>query len=119
MGLRDEQMAFTADVVKLLLKASQLGYEVTLGEVMRPIEMQQLYFKQGKSKTMASQHLKKLAIDLNLFFEGRLCTAKEIAPLGKYWESLDEKNRWGGSWRGRVESGASKFVDGPHFERFV
>ena len=119
MGLRDEQMAFAKDVQLLLTRAWDLGYEVTLGEVMRPIEMQQLYFKQGKSKTMDSQHLKKLAIDLNLFIDGKLCTAEQIKPLGKYWESLDAKNRWGGSWRGKVESGASKFVDGPHFERFV
>jgi len=112
-------MAFTADVIRLLAKALEMGYEVTLGEVLRPIEMQKLYVSRGASKTMDSQHLKKLAIDLNLFFSGRLCTAKEIAPLGKFWESLNEKNRWGGSWRGKVESGQSTFVDGPHFERLA
>lgn len=111
MGLRDEQMAFTADVILLLQKAHELGYEVTLGEVLRPIEMQRLYFQQGKSKTMNSQHLKKLAIDLNLFFSGKLCTAEQIRPLGTYWESLNSLNRWGGNFK--------TLVDGPHFERFV
>jgi hypothetical protein len=119
MGLRDEQMAFVADVRKLLAKAEELKYEVTFGEVLRPIEMQKLYVQQGKSKTMDSQHLKKLAIDLNIFFAGRVCTAAEITPLGAYWESLNEKNRWGGSWRGLVQAGKSSFVDSPHFERFV
>ena len=119
MGLRQEQMAFVGDVILLLEKAKELGYEVTLGEALRPVEMQALYVKQGKSKTMDSQHLKKLAIDLNLFFNGVVCTAAEIKPLGVYWESLNKLNRWGGSWRGAVESGQSHFVDSPHFERFV
>ena len=37
---------------------------------------------------------------------------REVKPyevLGKYWESLDEKNTWGGSW--------TTFKDAPHFER--
>lgn len=119
MSLRSEQVLFTDDLVKLLIHARSLGFEVTLGEVWRPIEMQQLYFKSGKSKTMNSQHLKRLAADLNLFKDGKLCTCQEIQPLGKYWESLSEKNRWGGSWRGLVESGQSRFLDCPHFERYV
>lgn len=119
MGLRQEQMAFAGQVVLLLQKAAELGYEVTLGEVLRPIEMQALYVKQGKSKTMDSQHLKKLAIDLNLFKDGVVCLASQIKPLGVYWESLSPHNRWGGSWRGAVEAGKSSFVDSPHFERFV
>lgn len=119
MTLRQEQMMFTKDVVLLLQKAIELDYEVTLGEVERPQEMQEIYFKTGRSKTRDSQHSKRLAIDLNLFKNGRLCSAEEIKPLGKWWESLSEKNRWGGSWRGLVEAGKSKFVDGPHFERFA
>jgi hypothetical protein len=117
MGLRQEQMAFVQDVVLLLQKAHELKYEITFGEAERPIQMQELYFKTGKSKTMQSLHLKRLAIDLNIFIDGQLCTAKEIKPLGIYWESLNPKNRWGGSWRGLVEAGKSSFVDSPHFER--
>lgn len=117
MSLRSAQMAFVADVRKLLDQAEKLGYEITFGEVARPIEMQELYVKTGRSKTMNSQHLKRLAIDLNIFLNGRLCTRDEILPLGKYWESLSEKNRWGGSWRNLVEEKKSSFVDAPHFER--
>ena len=117
MGLRDEQMAFVKDTVKLLIQAEVLGYEVTFGEVQRTVEMQQLYVKAGRSKTMNSQHLKKLAIDLNLFRNGKLCTRDEIKPLGDYWESLHPQNRWGGNWRGLVDAGKSRFVDAPHFER--
>ncbi len=119
MGLRDEQMAFAKDVVKLLIQAEVLGYEVTLGEVQRAVEMQQMYVQAGRSKTMNSMHLKKCAIDLNLFRNGRLCTRDEIRPLGEFWEALHEKNRWGGNWRGLVDAGKSRFVDAPHFERQV
>jgi hypothetical protein len=65
-------------------------------------------------------HLKKLAIDLAVFRGGVLIVDREgIAPLGEFWEGLDERNRWGGSWRGLVESGKSSFVDAFHFERYI
>lgn len=117
MSLGQEQETFATQVVMLINQAWELGYAVRLGEVQRPIEMQQIYVKQGRSKTMDSQHIKKLAIDLVLLKDGKVCTHQEIAPLGKWWQELDAKNRWGGSWRGLVEAGKSSFVDAPHFER--
>ena len=113
-----EQNAFLLDFVQLVLYATKLGYVVTAGELSRPIEMQQLYVKTGRSKTMDSQHLKRMAGDLNFFKDGKLVqTREELKPLGEFWEGLNPKNRWGGSWRGLVESGKSSFVDCPHFER--
>jgi hypothetical protein len=117
LTLGQHQEAFSLDVIKLMTKANELGFGIRLGEALRTPEQQKLYFASGASKTMDSQHLKKLAIDLNLIVQGRLATAKEITPLGKYWESLDPLNRWGGSWRGLVEAGKSSFIDSPHFER--
>lgn len=117
LTLGQNQEAFALDVIKLIAKAHVLGFGVRLGEALRTPEQQKLYFASGASKTMNSQHLKKLAIDLNLIKDGRLATAKEIKPLGDFWESLDEANRWGGSWRGLVEAGKSSFIDSPHFER--
>lgn len=117
MSLRQDQMIFAQQMVVLLNKAWELGYEVTLGEVLRPVEMQQIYVKTGRSKTMDSQHIKKCAIDLNLFIKGVVCSREQIRPLGDWWESLDPKNRWGGNWRGLVDSGKSRFIDAPHFER--
>lgn len=117
MTLGQNQEIFASHVALLINKAIELGFGVRLGEVMRPIEMQQLYVKTGRSKTMNSMHIKKLAIDLNLIVNGRLATREEIEPLGKWWESLDPKNRWGGSWRGLIENKKSSFVDVPHFER--
>jgi predicted chitinase len=74
-----------------------------------------MHVQNGRSKTMNSQHLKRLALDLNFFREdpdGNLrltYDVDELRPLGDYWESLDGANRWGGNW--------SSFKDTPHFER--
>lgn len=117
MSLGMQQEIFAAQVALLIQKAAALGFGVRLGEVQRPAEMQKLYVSTGRSKTMDSQHLKKLAIDLNLIKEGRLATREEIRELGDWWEALDPANRWGGNWRGLVDSGKSRFIDAPHFER--
>jgi len=112
MSLVNEQFEFTKDVIKLLTKAIELGFVVTLGEAHRPIEMQELYVKTGRSKTMNSMHGKRCALDLNFFYNGKLTyDIALLKPLGNYWESLSPKNRWGGNWK--------TFKDVPHFERNV
>jgi len=108
MPLGQHQEAFSRDLVKLVLRAFELGYEVRWGEVLRPPEMQALYVQRGSSKTMLSDHLKKCAADLHFFKEGALCYPEE---LGHYWESLNPLNRAGMFWK--------SFKDGPHFERHV
>lgn len=121
MSLIQEQHAFLLDVCKLIEYATEKGYVVTGGELWRPMEMQEIYIKTGRSKTRNSKHLNRLAIDLNIFVykDGKLklCTRDEIEPLGDYWESLNPKNKWGGSWRGAVEIRKTNFIDAPHFER--
>lgn len=107
MTLREEQSAFARDVVRLLTFASAKGYEYTFGEAERTREMQELYVKQGKSKTMNSNHLRRCAIDLFFFKDGEL--TYDIETLGRFWEDLDSKNQWGGFW--------TTFKDAPHFER--
>lgn len=119
MTLGENQELFAKHVVLLIQEAWNMGYQVRIGEVQRPIEMQQIYVNTGRSKTMDSMHLKKCAIDLVLLKNGAVCTHEQIYPLGKWWEALDPANKWGGSWRGLIESGKSKFVDAPHFERAV
>lgn len=112
MSLVAEQAAFLRDVTKLLNKADELGFVVTGGELYRTPEQQEIYVKTGRSKTMNSIHLKRCAIDLNFFVNGKLTYDKNaIKPLGDYWETLNPKNRWGGNW--------TRFVDVPHFERRV
>jgi peptidoglycan L-alanyl-D-glutamate endopeptidase CwlK len=108
MKLGQHQEAFSRDIWKLLTHAFRLGYDVRMGEFERPIEMQKIYVKTGRSKTLDSNHVKKLAGDLHFMKAGVLCYPKE---LGDYWESLNPLNRWGGNWK--------SFKDGPHFERHV
>lgn len=86
----------------LLVKAFQLGFEVSLLEAYRPPEQAALMAKQGKG-IKDSLHIDKLAIDLALFKSGKYLTATaDYQQLGEYWESI------GGSWGGR-------FNDGNHF----
>lgn len=106
MNLGRHQEAFAKDLVRLMLRAWQLGYEVRIGEVFRTPEQQAIYVKAGRSKTMNSQHLNKTAADLHFTKGGKLCYPQE---LGDYWESLTPLNQWGGNWK--------TFKDAPHFQR--
>lgn len=114
MNLVKEQSAFTNDIASLEKYAIGLGWMVTLGEAWRPEEMQAIYVKQGKSKTMKNSHGKRLAQDLNFFKPtgtGHVLTyaKKDLQIFGDFWEQLNPKNTWGGNW--------PKFLDTPHFER--
>lgn len=112
MSLVAEQAQFLMDVCKLVVFATKQGFVVTGGELFRTPEQQEIYLKTGRSKTMNSYHLKRCAVDLNFFKEGKLIyDIKALAPVGAYWESLSKKNSWGGNW--------NSFKDVPHFERRV
>lgn len=112
MSLVNEQAEFLIDVSRLIKFCAETGFVVTGGELYRTAEQQEIYVKTGRSKTMNSNHLKRCAIDLNFFKNGKLTwDKKDIAPVGKFWESLNEKNRWGGNFK--------TLVDVPHFERNV
>lgn len=79
-------------VALLILYAEQQGYEVTLGDA---------YAKAGHMD--GSLHYSRLAIDINLFKDGKYLTKTEDHEiLGIFWESI------GGAWGGR-------FNDGNHY----
>lgn len=112
MSLVQDQAEFLQHACRLIQYAAEQGWTVTGGELYRTPEQQEIYLKTGRSKTMASNHLKRCAIDLNFFRDGKLVWDKtQLAPLGAYWESLHPKNRWGGNFK--------SLVDVPHFERNV
>jgi predicted chitinase len=110
-----EQSVFLLHVCELVRKAGELGFSASAGELYRTPEQQALHVRNGRSTTMASQHLKRLAIDLNFFRDGAdgrpllVYDVETLRPLGQYWEGLDGANRWGGHW--------TTFKDTPHFER--
>ena len=110
MSLRTEQSAFLRNVVSLLEYAWSQGFEVTGGELYRTKEQQGIYLAWGRSKTLNSQHRKRLAIDLHFFKSGTMILEKSrLQDIGDWWESIDPHNRWGGNW--------TSFYDGGHFER--
>lgn len=92
MGLREKQSRFVRMVALLIQFAYELGYELTFGDA---------WAKSGHKEN--SLHYDRLAIDLNLFRDGKwLNKTEDHRALGEFWESI------GGSWGGR-------FGDGNHY----
>lgn len=92
MALREKQSEFVRMVGMLIDWLTENGYEATFGDA---------YAKSGHMPN--SLHYSRLAIDLNLFKDGKyLPNTDDHRPLGEYWESI------GGSWGGR-------FKDGNHY----
>ena len=94
--LQQKQVKFARMIPRLIDKAFELGFEVTLGDAYRD---PRVFGQMGEMKgygNAKSCHKSRLAIDLNLFKDGAFLTTTEgHRPLGEYWESI------GGSWGGR------------------
>jgi hypothetical protein len=90
---------------ELILKAYELGYEIALGDAFRSPKV---FGEIGESKGYGhpkSCHKICLAIDLNLFKDGKYLTETEDhRVLGEWWEKQHELCRWGG-----------RFNDGNHY----
>jgi hypothetical protein len=98
--LREKQSLFARMVPMLFSKAFSLGFEITVGDAFRdPRLYGEMGIKKGYGQA-SSCHKLRLAIDINLFKDGKyLGTIEAHTELGEYWESL------GGSWGGRFEDG--------------
>lgn len=100
------QERFAQDAARLIQKAADLGYGVTLGEAWRTPEQAALN-AQKDSGIVHSLHIERLALDINLFRDGEYLTQTEdFRPLGEWWESLGPNHKWGGRF---------KRADGNHF----
>jgi hypothetical protein len=83
------QVEFAKLVPRLIDKAFELGYEVTLGDCFRDSRCD--YGHPG------SYHRLRLAIDLNLFKDDEyLKQTEDHQELGEWWESVG--GTWGGRW---------------------
>lgn len=102
-ALLEKQQAFARMVPRLIDKAHELGFQVTLGDAYRdPMVFGPIGVKQGYGHPR-SAHKQRLAIDLNLFKDGQWQRDTEAhRPLGQWWEEQ------GGAWGGR-------FGDGNHY----
>ena len=104
MTLREQQSKFAKMAAELILKAYELGYEVTLGDAFRDPRLHgDLGVKKGYGAAN-SFHKKRLAIDLNLFKDGKfLSSTEDHRILGEWWES--KGGTWGGRWAGSRSDG--------------
>ena len=93
--LSEKQQRFTRMVARLIYFAEDHGYRLTFGDAYRD--------ERCKYGQPFSLHRKRLAVDFNLFKEGKyLQKTEDHTVLGEFWESI------GGSWGGR-------FNDGNHY----
>jgi hypothetical protein len=109
MKLSEQQQIFSKNIASLIVYADTLDIGLTFGHAYRDLETQKRMVATGKSKTLNSNHLKRLAVDFNFFINGKLTYDKhKLKALGEFWEGLHPKNRWGGNFK--------SFTDTPHFE---
>lgn len=105
MTLGEKQELFASLVPRLIDKAIESGYRVRLGDAFRD---PRVHGEVGEKKGYGhpkSCHKLKLAIDLNLFKDGKfLGTTEDHRQLGEWWEKQHPLCRWGG-----------RFNDGNHY----
>lgn len=138
MTLSEKQRLFTRNFMHFLVWAHAKGYEFTFGEAYRSDEQAEInaigpvgraqvatILKNYHIANLATKiennmgsgvrgtlHEIRLAVDMNLFIDGKYITDSEAwRPLGEYWKSLHPLNRWGGDFKDKL--GRSK-PDGNH-----
>lgn len=111
--LLEAQFTFSRLLPRLLDEAIRMGYTLTLGEAYRTPEQAALNAVKGIGISN-SLHGQRLAIDLQLFREGKyLPDSSDYKPLGVFWEELGKSQippvplSWGGRFVSRP--------DGNHF----
>jgi hypothetical protein len=103
--LGQKQELFMRLLPRLLDKAHELGLQIRGGDLFRdPRVHGAVGVKMGYGHPR-SGHKNKLAIDLNLFKDGKFLGATEDHKvLGEWWEKQHPDCRWGG-----------RFQDGNHY----
>lgn len=99
MTLREQQSLFMRLLPRLIDFAYDNGYELTGGQLLRTQSEANANAASGAG-IKNSLHRLGLAIDLNLFKDGKfLTTSDNHRPLGEYWKSLHPLCRWGGDFK--------------------
>ena len=103
--LSQKQRRFARAIPRLIDKAHELGYEVTLGDAFRD---PRVFGQVGEAKgygAKGSCHKLRLAVDLNLYRDNVYLTDTEAhRELGEWWEAQGLDHCWGG-----------RFADGNHY----
>lgn len=102
-GLSHKQQRFSWLLAKLIFYAYESGYGVTMGECWRTPEQAALNAKTGKG-IVNSVHCDRLAVDLNLFQNGKYLTdITHYRKLGEWWKAQGPDCKWGGDFRPKVD----------------
>ena len=97
-----KQQRFTLMAAKLIQHIYAEGYTATFGDAYRDPRVHGAHGtkKVGSYSAAGSVHKLRLAVDLQLFKDGKYLTASEDYTFaGLYWESI------GGTWGGRFNNG--------------
>lgn len=109
-SLINAQWEFLKNLSELIQFIESKGHIATGGELQRTIYQQKEYLRTGRTQTINSLHLSKMAIDLAIFKDNIWLQDREsLQQFGNFWESLHPDNEWGGNWK--------SFIDLPHFQR--
>lgn len=99
MTLLEAQFLFAKLLPRLLDRAVELGYGITMGEVWRSTATARVMAEQHRG-IAHSLHTDRLAVDINLFHGAEYITDSEThRVLGEWWEQLHPACRWGGRFR--------------------
>ena len=110
MSLGSTQREFTLDVAKLIQHIYASGFECTFGDAYRSPKAHGGQGEKGPYGRATSAHKQRLAVDLNLFKDGKYLTSTEDhRPFGEYWLVMRPQNRWGGNFTPKK--------DGNHYSR--
>lgn len=104
LTLGQKQRLFVRLVSELIAFAYGRGFELSFGDAYRSPQQAQANADAGTG-IARSLHCERLAIDFNLFRDGKyLSRSEDHAELGTFWESLHPLCKWGG-----------RFGDGNHY----
>lgn len=100
MNLGQKQELFMRLLPRLLDKAHELGYEIRGGDLFRDPRLHGAVGEKKGYGHSKSCHKVKLAIDLNLFKDGRYIT-NDVGhkDLGTWWKAQHPGCRWGGDFQ--------------------
>lgn len=99
MTLRELQSLHVRLTAQLIEFAYKLGYELTWGQTVRTESEAESNAASGAG-IKNSLHKVGLAVDLNLFKDGKwLSNSEDHKPLGDFWKTLNPLCCWGGDFQ--------------------
>lgn len=97
-SLGQKQRRFARAIPRLIDMVHTLGLECTIGDVFRDPRAFGHYGAKRAYSSAHSNHKLKLAIDINLFRNGRyLSSTSSHRELGLWWMAQGEDHEWGGA----------------------